>query len=112
VSRKTANKSWAEKQRQYRERRNADQARREQYLKKEQDKNPRDLKDGKQKLVSDMSARQLRKTREEWTELKIISRARIVSEQIDSVSFHFKVLHHVAALLIVQGHDRKPIYKK
>jgi len=81
-----AKKSRAEIQRQYRERRNADQARQEQYLKKEQDKYRRDLKDGKRKLVSDMSARQLRKTRKEWTKRQRISRASKISEQMDSVS--------------------------
>ena len=55
-------------------------------MKKEQDKYRRYLKDGKRKLVSDMSTREQRRTRKDWTKRQRISRASKRSEQLDSVS--------------------------
>jgi hypothetical protein len=83
---KKSRKSRAEIQREYRERRNADQVKREQYLKKEKDKYQRDLIDGKRKLVSAMSAREQRKTRKDWTKRQRLSRANKVTEELDSES--------------------------
>ena len=67
----------AQIQREYRQRRDADSARRQQYLKKEHDKYVKDLLSGKRKRVQDISnERELRKTRREWKKRQRISRQR------------------------------------
>jgi len=59
-------KSRAEIQREYRHRRNADPHRRELYLQHEQMKYRKDVSNGKRKLVSAMSEREVRRQRREW----------------------------------------------
>lgn len=58
--------SAAEKQRRYRERRNADPQRREEYLKKEREAWQRKKESGKVKSIKEQSPRVQRRIRKEW----------------------------------------------
>jgi len=70
-------KTRAEIQREYRQRRDADAARRQQYLDKEHAKYVNDLLTGKRKRVADIhNERELRKKRREWKNRQRISRHR------------------------------------
>ena len=70
-------KTRAEIQREYRQRRDADAARRQQYLNKEHAKYVNDLLTGKRKRVADiLNERELRKKRREWKNRQRISRHR------------------------------------
>ncbi|XP_061598342.1 uncharacterized protein LOC133461445 [Cololabis saira] len=66
----------AETARRYRERRNADQQRREQYLEKEREKWKRDRETGKKKGINEISEREKRAKRKKWREAKQKVRAR------------------------------------
>ena len=68
--------SAAEKQRRYRERRDKDPVRRNEYLQKQRQKYRDDLAVGKKKHVADMSERELRKTRRKWRKKKTEYRKR------------------------------------
>jgi len=63
-------KSNAERQREYRERRNADPQRREEYLRKECERWKRDTEAGKKKSINDLSKRAQRSKRKEWRKAK------------------------------------------
>ena len=63
-------KSNAERQREYRARRNADSERREDYLKRERERWKRDTDAGKKKAISDLSERGQRRKRKEWWKAK------------------------------------------
>lgn len=60
----------AEKQRRYRERRDMDPSRREEHLKKRNEKYKNDVQVGKLKKISDMTPREQRKQRKEWRKIK------------------------------------------
>jgi len=76
--REMAKKSRAEIQRAYRERRDADPSRRQQYLQKEHNKYRKDVQCGKRKLVADIqSQRELRKVRKEWKNRQHDHRSRV-----------------------------------
>lgn len=73
-----AKKSRAEIQRTYRERRDADPSRRQEYLQKEHDKYRRDIQCGKRKCIADIqSKRELRKVRKEWKNRQRDHRSRV-----------------------------------
>ena len=70
-------KSRAQIQREYRQRRDADAERRQQYLETEHKKYVKDLLAGKRKRVADIqNERELRKTRRQWKKRQRISRHR------------------------------------
>lgn len=60
----------SEKQRRYRERRDMDPSRREEHLKKRNEKYKNDVQVGKLKKISDMTPREQRKQRKEWRKIK------------------------------------------
>lgn len=60
----------AEKQRRYRERRDMDPSRREEHLKKRNEKYKNDVQVGRLKKISDMTPREQRKQRKEWRKIK------------------------------------------
>lgn len=66
--------SAAEKQRRYRQRRDADSQRRTSYLQKEKEKYIKDKEQGKRKNVKDMTDREKRKARKEWRTYKRIQK--------------------------------------
>lgn len=66
--------SAAEKQRRYRQRRDADSETRKQYLQKEKEKYEKDKALGKKKLVKDLSKRQHRALKKQWREYKRVQK--------------------------------------
>ncbi|KAK6178395.1 hypothetical protein SNE40_013190 [Patella caerulea] len=68
--------SAAEKQRRYRQRRDADPERRARYLQNEKDKYIKDKETGKKKQVKDMSKREHRLKKKEWRQYKKDFKAR------------------------------------
>lgn len=62
--------STAEKQRRYRERRDADPEKRAKYLNKEKERWRRDREEGRKRKVSDLSEREKRAQRKTWREKK------------------------------------------
>ena len=66
----------AEAARRYRERRNADPDRRQQYLEKERAKWQKDRETGKKKGVNELSEREKRAKRKKWREAKRQARSR------------------------------------
>lgn len=66
----------AEIARRYRERRNADSDRRQQYLQQERDRWKKDRETGKKKGVNELSEREKRAKRKKWREAKQQVRAR------------------------------------
>lgn len=63
-------KSNAERQREYRARRNADSQRREEYLRKERGRWQRETAAGKKKSINDLSERAKRHKRKMWRKAK------------------------------------------
>ncbi len=63
-------KTSAEKQREYRARRDADPARREKYLRNERERWRRDVETGKKKRIGDLCEKAQRWRRKQWRESK------------------------------------------
>lgn len=69
--------SAAEVARRYRERRNANSERREEYLLKERERWKKDRETGKKKGISELTERQKRAKRKKWREAKRAARAKV-----------------------------------
>ena len=73
---KTKKESAAEKQRRYRQKRDANPARRAEYLKKEKEAWIRKKENGKTKRIADLSDRSQRSRRKSWREAQARKRER------------------------------------
>ena len=71
----------AEKQRRYREKRDADPVKKDLYLQKEKEKYKEDLETGKRKRVADMTARERRDAKKVWRDYK---RAKTAEKKAES----------------------------
>lgn len=76
----------AEKQRRYRERRDMDPSRREEHLKKRNEKYKNDVQVGRLKKISDMTPREQRKQRKEWRKIKQNQRRKKKKQEVKALT--------------------------